>query len=212
MGVRQLEEFLGQGDQKGFWVFSYANLGGAFFGAFAANSLLESSPPVLKVLGIVAGVLLGVLVTWKLKGYPIYRWILSHLIFLLRRHLKVGLGNSVVDADSFYRSRTVRQEPFMLIADQDGKVVPVLVHRGTGKGSPADLLDGLFIPPGVERSVRVPKTAESYPEKRGQPTNPAGSQSTSTSSRLLAGREQGSNITSSINRPLDPSDYDDWEL
>ena len=146
MGIRQLEEFLGQADQKGFWIFSYANLGGGFFGAFAGNSLLERTAPSLKLLGILVGVLLGVLVTWKVKGYPIYRWALSYVVFLVRRYLKVGLGDSVIDAGLYYRSRAVKQEPFMLVSTRDGKPVPVLVHRGSGGGYSADLFDGLLMP------------------------------------------------------------------
>ena len=81
MGVRQLEEFLGQADQKGFWIFTYANLGGGFIGAFIGNSLMEMLAPPLKLLGILFGVLLGVMTTWKVKGHPIYRWatIFRHL-------------------------------------------------------------------------------------------------------------------------------------
>jgi hypothetical protein len=154
MAVRQLEEFLGQADQKGFWIFSYANLGGAFFGAFAGNSLMENSTPALKLPAIAIGVLLGVLVTWKLKGHPIYRWALSYLAFLLRRYLKVGLGDSVIDAGMYYRSRAVRQEPFMLVTTKDGKPVPVLVHKGSGTGSPTGLLDGLFLPARGEKKQR----------------------------------------------------------
>lgn len=146
MGVRQLEEFLGQADQKGFWIFSYANLGGAFFGAFTGNALLERTVPSLKLLGIALGVLLGVMITWKVKGYPVYKWILSYVMFLFRRYLKVGLGDPAIDANLYYRSRTIKQEPFMLVTTRDGKSVPVLVHRGSGTGSPADLLDGLVVP------------------------------------------------------------------
>jgi hypothetical protein len=146
MGVRQLEEFLGQADQKGFWIFSYANLGGAFFGAFIGNSLFERLAPSLKLLGILLGVLLGVLITWKVKGYPIYKWAFSYVMFLLRRYLKVGLGDSIIDAGLYYRARTVKQEPFMLVANRDGRPVPVLVHRGSGAMSSADLFDGLFAP------------------------------------------------------------------
>jgi len=137
MAVRQLEEFLGQADQKGFWIFSYANLGGAFFGAFAGNSLLERTAPALKLLGIELGIVLGVLVTWKVKGYPIYRWALSYVLFLLRRYLHVGLGASIIDASLYYRSRAVRQEPFVIVATRDGKPRPVLVYRGSGTGSSA---------------------------------------------------------------------------
>jgi hypothetical protein len=153
MGVRQLEEFLGQADQKGFWIFSYANLGGGFFGAFLGNSLLERTLPSLKLLGIVLGVLLGVMVTWKVKGYPIYKWALSYVMFLLRRYLKVGLGESIIDAGLYYRSRAVKQEPFMLVATRDGRQVPVLVHRGSGAGSSADLLDGLLVPLAEEKEL-----------------------------------------------------------
>ncbi len=34
----------------------------------------------------------------------------------------------------------------MLVATRDGKRVPVLVSRGSGVGSPADLVDGLLVP------------------------------------------------------------------
>src|SRR5687768_14359014 len=101
MGIRQLEEFLGQADQKGFWIFSYANLGGGFFGAFVGNSLFDKLAPSIKLLGIALGVLLGVLVTWKVKGHPIYRWVLSYVMFLLRRYVKVGLGDFTIDAGQY---------------------------------------------------------------------------------------------------------------
>ncbi len=146
MGIRQLEEFLGQADQKGFWIFTYANLGGGFIGAFAGNSLLERLAPSLKLLGIVLGVLLGLVTTWKVKGNPIYKWALSYAIFILRRYLKIGLGDSTIDAGLYYRARTVKYEPFMLVATRDGRTVPVLVHKGSGTGSSTDLLDGLFVP------------------------------------------------------------------
>lgn len=149
MGVRQLEEFLGQADQKGLWIFTYANLGGAFMGAFAGNSLLErlaASFPSLKLLGIVLGALLGVMATWKVKGHPIYKWALSYLAFVLRRYLKLGFGDSTIDAGPYYRSRAVKQEPFMLVTTRDGWPVPVLVHRGSGTGSSDDPLDGIFVP------------------------------------------------------------------
>jgi hypothetical protein len=147
VGVRQLEEFLGQADQKGFWIFSYANLGGGFFGAFAANSLLERTAPALKLLGILLGILLGVAVTWKVKGCPVYRWIVYCALFFLRRHLKVGLGEGVIDAVPFYRSHAVKREPFMVVSTRYGRPVPVLVHRGSsvgaGAGAPAGFLDSL---------------------------------------------------------------------
>ncbi|MBF6611594.1 MAG: hypothetical protein IVW55_00510 [Chloroflexi bacterium] len=152
MGVRQLEEFLGQADQKGFWIFTYANLGGGFLGAFIGNSLIEMVAPPLKLLGILFGVLLGVMTTWKVKGHPIYRWALSYATFILRRYLKIGLGDFTIDAAFYYRARAVKHEPFMLVATRDGKPVPVLVHRGSGSGSSADLFDGLFVPPAEERA------------------------------------------------------------
>lgn len=217
MAVRQLEEFLGQADQKGFWIFSYANLGGAFLGAFAGNSLLESSAPVFKLPCIALGVLLGVVVTWKLKGYPIYRWVLSYLIFLLRRYLKVGLGDSVIDASTFYRARTVRQEPFMLVATQDGKPVPVLVHRGSGTGSPADLLDGLFVPARGEAVRRKPEHQLSVTALTPPPTLVSGEDDFRGSSPSHRGTVPGDSSIAAppsanyANHPSFP-DYSDWEL
>jgi len=165
MGIRQLEEFLGQADQKGFWIFSYANLGGGFFGAFLGNSLLDKVAPSLKLLGIALGVLLGVVVTWKVKGHPIYRWVLSSAMFLLRRYLRVGLGDFTIDAGQYYRSRAVSQEPFMLVATRNGRSVPVLVHRGSGTGASTGIFDDLFVPMQEERgrpSVTGARSTGSY--------------------------------------------------
>jgi hypothetical protein len=180
MGIRQLEEFLGQADQKGFWIFSYANLGGGFFGAFVGNSLLDKLAPSFKLLGIALGVLLGVLITWKVKGHPIYRWALSYAMFLLRRYLKVGMGDFTIDAGQYYRSRAVSQEPFMLVTTRNGRPVPVLVHRGSGPGASTHLFDDLLVPiqeEGEWRSVsgiRSPGTADARtisPAKIGLQTN-----------------------------------------
>lgn len=201
MGVRQLEEFLGQADQKGFWIFSYANLGGAFFGAFLGNSLLERTAPSLKLLGIVLGVVLGVLITWKVKGYPIYKWALSYVMFLLRRYLKVGLGDSVIDAGLYYRSRAVKQEPFMLVATRDGKRVPVLVSRGSGVGSPADLVDRLLVPPPEESlSGTLAGSRSSAPQIQVQVTDQG-----------IASPLNGRSISPVIGEQPDP-DYGEWEL
>ncbi len=147
MGIRQLEEFLGQGDQKGFWIFTYANLAGAFLGAFVGSSLFDPLAPSLKLPGILSGVLLGVMTTWKVKGHPIYRWCLSYILFVLRRYLKLGLADSTIDAGLYYRARTVAQAPFMLVTTRSGKPVPVLVHRGSGASADVwDALDGLLVP------------------------------------------------------------------
>lgn len=209
MAVRQLEEFLGQADQKGFWIFTYANLGGGFFGAFAGNSLLERTAPSLKLLGIVLGVVLGVLITWKVKGYPIYRWALSYVLFLLRRYLKLGLGASIIDAGLYYRSRAVRKEPFMLVSTRDGKPVPVLVHRGSGTGSSASLFDGPLLPFTEETALRF----------RG-PTRSVGSHASGknatvdldiSNSSKSPKSSNGRSSLDAIGGPPDP-DYSEWEL
>ncbi len=212
MGVRQLEEFLGQADQKGFWIFTYANLGGGFIGAFVGNSLLERVAPSLtslKLLGILLGVLLGLMTTWKVKGHPIYKWGLSYTTFILRRYLKIGLGDSTINAGTYYRTRTVTQEPFMLVATREGKPVPVLVHSGSGPGSSSDLLDGLlgpFVPPTGDRIVSfVARSPQTYGTGAAADTSvKAGPVSSNGHSPQFAvtGEQQHS----------DYSDYLEWDL
>lgn len=209
MGVRQLEEFLGQADQKGFWIFTYANLGGGFIGAFVGNSLLERVAPSLtslKLLGILLGVLLGLMTTWKVKGHPIYKWALSYVTFILRRYLKIGLGDSTINAGIYYRTRTVRQEPFMLVATRDGRPVPVMVHSGYGPGSSSDLLDGLltpFVPPTEERIWR-PRAGTQF-----QQTHSAG---TDALNRVgpVSSNGYSSQPAASGERP--DLDYGEWDL
>jgi hypothetical protein len=168
MGIRQLEEFLGQADQKGFWIFTYANLAGGFIGAFVGNSLLDRVAPSFKLLGIVAGVLLGLMTTWKVKGHPIYKWALSYIMFVLRRYLKLGLGDHMIDAALYYRARTVEQTPFMLVAARGGKPVPVLVHRGSG--SSVDAFDSLLLSPPAEGRAWEPGAGARTPQTDGART------------------------------------------
>lgn len=142
MPVRQLEEFLGQADQKGFWIFTYANLAGGFIGAFAGNGLAERVAPsaaAFKLLGIALGVLFGVTTTWKVKGHAVYTWALLLASFALRRYARIGMTDAHISAGEFYRPGASRQKPFMLVATRDGRSVPVLLHRGSGTGYDSEL-------------------------------------------------------------------------
>jgi hypothetical protein len=142
MAVRQLEEFLGQADQKGFWIFTYANLAGGFIGAFAGNGIAERIAPsaaAVKLLAIALGIVFGVITTWKVKGHPIYTWAMLSVSFVLRRYVRVGMTDSQISAGAFYRPGASRRKPFMLVTTRDGRSVPVLLHRGSGSGYDAEL-------------------------------------------------------------------------
>lgn len=219
MGVRQLEEFLGQADQKGLWIFTYANLGGGFIGAFLGNSLMERLAPAIpfiKLLGILLAVLLGVTVTWKVKGYPIHRWVLSYIAFVLRRYAKIGLGDPTIDAGLYYRARAAIQDPFMLVTTRGGRPIPVLVHRGSRAGSSPDPSDGLLAaslvpslaPPlveGVERSWPAAglRSHEAYTAGMDPPVGAPGSRSISSNGRSLQLATVGEQLALG---------FADWEL
>lgn len=136
MQVKQLEEFVGQADQKGFWIFTYAHLAGAFIGAFTGNALLERAVPgipALRLLGILAGVAAGVGLTWKVRGHAVYTWVSLAIMFMLRKHAGLGLGDCLISSAPYYRAGKLAQEPFLLVASRDGQHVPVLMHSGSGR-------------------------------------------------------------------------------
>jgi hypothetical protein len=137
MNVRQLEEFIGSGDQKVFHILTVTHLYGGIAGTVCGAWLLQ---PFLGVWAYLLGGTLGLVSTWKRSGRPLYGWVFAYLRFVLRGLLKIG--DAGVDAGQYYASHRVRSSPYMVMR-ADGTVV--MVNRGSEANG--DSLDRLIIMP-----------------------------------------------------------------
>lgn len=82
---RQLKDFLRQSEQKGFWIFSYANIAGAGAGYFAGRYLLGALPWLPGILVYAVLIIGGVALTWPREGRPTWRGLWNRGQFYVRR-------------------------------------------------------------------------------------------------------------------------------
>ncbi len=140
MNVRQLEEFIGSGDQKVFHILTVTHLYGGIAGTVGGAWFLQ---PLLGVWGFFLGGALGLASTWKRSGRSLYGWAFAYVRFVLRGLFK--MGDVRVDADQYYASHRVRSAPYMVMRT-DGSVV--MVNRGSRDlAASDDPLDRLIVMP-----------------------------------------------------------------
>lgn len=151
MNVRQLEEFIGSGDQKVFHILTVTHLYGGITGTLIGAWLLQ---PLLGVWGFLLGGVLGLASTWKRSGRPLYGWALAYVRFAVRTLF--GAGNVEVDAAQFYAAHRERSSPYMVMR-ADGSVV--MVNRGSEvRNDPLDRLIIVPTPPNTPNSIRSSRT------------------------------------------------------
>ena len=137
MNVRQLEEFIGSGDQKVFHILTVTHLYGGIAGTVGGAWFLQ---PLLGIWGFFLGGAMGLASTWKRSGRPLYGWALAYVRFVLRGLFK--MGDVRVDAAQYYARHRVRSAPYMVMRS-DGSVV--MVNRGSVASD--DPLDRLIVMP-----------------------------------------------------------------
>jgi hypothetical protein len=75
---RHIKHIFRVSEQKGIWILSYSNLAGALAGLMAANLVHGWLPLVPGVLWYPLGILAGVVITFRVAGWPLYtqlyRW------------------------------------------------------------------------------------------------------------------------------------------
>ena len=139
---QQLEEFLDQSQQKAFWIFSFGQVVGLFAGLFVGRLVGALLPHALGgLLGtplLLAGALLGVIATWKVKGQPIYALTWNYLSFYVKRLLR--LAPMVVSSADIYETPAESVAPVEWSQDgrpsfhYAGEEVPVEVRAGRFSG------------------------------------------------------------------------------
>jgi hypothetical protein len=120
MIYHELEQFLGRGDEKFFWVLTYKNLIGLGVCGFLAHrigtALFTHGPGVLLALAL--GLLLGVLLTNSSKGMMRIQRIVLLLRFLVRRAFHAPL----LDSARLY-TVVVDSEPLLRVRQRGGKAL-----------------------------------------------------------------------------------------
>jgi hypothetical protein len=124
MPYTELEQFLGRGEEKAVWLFSFKNIGGLIGGGLVGHrlgSLLfgEGTPVLLCAL---VGAALGIALTFQHHGLLILRRLLIRARFYLHRAIRPR----TVDAETIFTVVAQREHPIR-ITRQDG--TPVLVAQ-----------------------------------------------------------------------------------
>ena len=75
---RHIKHIFRVSEQKGIWILSYSNLGGAMLGYVLGNVLYTWFPLLPSIFWYPLGIILGVTMTFRVWGWPLYvqlyRW------------------------------------------------------------------------------------------------------------------------------------------
>lgn len=98
--ARELEQFLGRGEEQAFWIFSYKNVGSAILGGFIGSRVgqLMGTGGIVMLLSV-AGVALGLGLSLNRRGLMWGRRLWLALLFYLRSAIKPRM----IDAGDWYR-------------------------------------------------------------------------------------------------------------
>jgi|GEM_PF-5665636 len=127
MAYHELEQFLGRGEEKAVWIFSFKNLAGLIVGGIIAQRLavLLLEPGLLTALIATLGAVVGVTLTMQRHGVILGRRLLIRLRFYVFRSTKPR----VIDAALCYTHVEEREQPVRM-RTVDG--TPVVHQRTAG--------------------------------------------------------------------------------
>ncbi len=126
MPAQELEQFLGKGEEKAWWIFTYKNVAGVVVGGFMGNRIGQlMGGGIWNMLMIVVGAALGLLVTLNQRGlmWGRRRWI------ALWFYLSEAVSPTTIDAATLYTVTT--EEEQRLVFTHDGATIKT---GGAGKG------------------------------------------------------------------------------
>jgi len=112
--AKELEQFLGRGNERAFWIFTYKNAGGAVLGGFFGSRLgqaMGGGAPTF-ILGLL-GVILGLVFTLDRRGLMwARRWGIVARFYLMRAISKAD--QNVIDATELYEVTEIREQPIVI--------------------------------------------------------------------------------------------------
>jgi hypothetical protein len=112
--ARELEQFLGRGNEKAFWIFTYKNAGGAILGGFVGSRIGEMIGGGLGTfLVILLGISLGLIITLDRRGFIWFRRWAILATFYLRRATRNSDARTISSA-AFYEITEIREQPIII--------------------------------------------------------------------------------------------------
>lgn len=127
MAYEELEQFLGRGDERAVYLFSFKNIAGLVMGGMLGQQLggLVLAPGLATTGVAVAGAVLGLVLTVQYQGLIVGRRLLIAVRFYLGRALQAR----VIDAGSG-DTPLVGAPPLLQLRRADG--TPLLAQRRAG--------------------------------------------------------------------------------
>lgn len=109
--ARELEQFLGRGNEKAFYIFTYKNAGGAIAGGFVGNRLGETlGGGVLMLALTLVFVGLGLYVTMDTGGLMrIRRW--AFLLAYYVRRVATPQERQIIESSALFAVVETRESP-----------------------------------------------------------------------------------------------------
>jgi len=126
--ARELEQFLGRGEEKFFWIFTYKNAGGAIVGGFLGSRIgqIVGSGGLVMLMTIV-GILVGVGITLNRRGLMWGRRLWLTVLFYVRSALRPR------ELDSAVLYEVVEERERAVVIRKKGQTI--LAPRGAGTPS-----------------------------------------------------------------------------
>jgi hypothetical protein len=126
MAARELEQFLGKGEEKAWWFLTYKNVAGIVVFGFIGNRIGQLlGGGIWNMVMIAVGALAGLLITLNQRGLMWGRRRVIALWFYLRE----AVSPTTIDAATWYTVTT--EEEQRLVFSHEGHTI---VTGSTGKG------------------------------------------------------------------------------
>lgn len=109
--ARELEQFLGRGNEKVFWIFSLKNAGGAIAGAYIGSRIGQTlGSGIIVFLSSVLFLALGLALTLDIKGVMLSkRWLIAIKFFIG----KTFNQHKPINAQEWYEVVEIKEQPIV---------------------------------------------------------------------------------------------------
>jgi len=111
--AKELEQFLGRGNEKAFWIFTYKNAGGAILLAYFGTRLGQAlGGGFFSFMCGLAGAIIGLVLTLDRKGFMwVRRWIFTLRFYITRATAE---GKTLINAQELYEIVELKEQPIII--------------------------------------------------------------------------------------------------
>jgi hypothetical protein len=131
MSYMEMEQFLGRGEEKAVWIFSFKNVGGLIVGGFLGHRLFSvlGWTGGLVFVGVLLGAAIGITLTFQRRGVLIAR----RLLIMLRFYIRRAVAARRIDATTLY-TVVEQREQLVRVRRRSGSAI-IGARRGIRGGT-----------------------------------------------------------------------------